>query len=127
MIIALGIDSVEIDRFRNWHTFSAKKLSRIFSPAEIHYCLSDQTKSAERFAVRFSAKEALFKAISQAYPQRVSNLLLIARSSEMIKKKGAPEIIVNWHALKLAPLQAIISATHTRQIASASIILQRLQ
>lgn len=64
MVLGIGIDSVDIARFEQWHTYSHKKLLRVFSPAEIAYSLENPTKSAERFAVRFAAKEALFKALT---------------------------------------------------------------
>ena len=60
MVKGIGIDSIEIARFRLWHTYSYRQLSRIFSSEEIDYCLSNIIKSSERFAVRFAAKEAFF-------------------------------------------------------------------
>ena len=65
MHIAVGIDLVEVGRFANWHTYSDKFLARVFSPEEIAYCRSTPALSAERFAARFAAKEACYKALSQ--------------------------------------------------------------
>ncbi len=124
MILALGIDSVDIDRFKNWQNYSKKQLGRFFSQTEIDYCISGPKKSAERFAVRFAAKEALFKSISQFYPEKGFRLLFVAKNCEVIKTLAAPELSVDWNALNLPKLKVLISLTHTRQTASAVVILQ---
>ena len=56
-MIALGIDSVDIERFSDWYTMP-DRYKRIFSDTEIAYCLSVPAKSAERFATRFAASRA---------------------------------------------------------------------
>lgn len=66
--LGIGIDSVDIERFTEWHTYPRQSLSRIFSDQEIDYCLECPTKSAERFAARFAAREAFLKALHQAMP-----------------------------------------------------------
>ena len=63
----LGIDIVEINRFKDWYTKPKKELERIFSGEEIDYCLENKEKSAERFAARFAAREAFFKAFQSAH------------------------------------------------------------
>ncbi|MBY0110269.1 MAG: 4'-phosphopantetheinyl transferase superfamily protein [Candidatus Babeliaceae bacterium] len=125
MILALGIDSVEIERFELWNTYNQKKLMRFFSQSEITYCLSIPEKSAERFAVRFATKEALFKALCQSYPEQRFYLHKVAKACEVQKKTAAPRLLVDWQALNLPKLTALISLTHTRQIASAAVILQK--
>lgn len=126
MIIALGIDSVDIKRFKNWQNYSQNQLRRVFSQAEIDYCLSVPKKSAERFAIRFAAKEAFFKSISQLYPEKCFQLLVVAKNCEIIKTVSAPELSVDWHALNLPNLKALISLTHTQKTASAAVIIQEL-
>ncbi len=62
MIVGIGTDIIEIDRFASWRSRPYKQLRRIFSHDEIGYALSNPTKAAERFAARFAAREALYKA-----------------------------------------------------------------
>lgn len=64
MSILIGFDLVDCIRCAHWLTFSPTTLMRIFSPEEIAYCCSEPTHSASRFAVRFAAREALYKALS---------------------------------------------------------------
>ncbi len=89
MIIGIGIDSVEIHRFADWHLKSSTSLKRIFSEAEINYCLRIQSKSAERFAARFAAREALFKALTPIL-KKPPPLLTLARNVELVQTKKRP-------------------------------------
>lgn len=123
MILGLGIDSVEISRFEQWHTYSKNKLLRFFSATEVDYCLKEPQKAAERFAVRFSTKEALLKALSQAYPEKQLNLLHIAKNCQVLSSHGIPELEINFAALKIPKIQTLASLTHTRQTASAAVII----
>lgn len=61
---AVGIDIVEIARFKQWPNYNFKTLAKIFSQQEIEYALNINIKAAERFASKFAAKESLFKALS---------------------------------------------------------------
>jgi phosphopantetheine--protein transferase-like protein len=104
MIKGIGVDIVEIARFAQWHTFSHAQLRRIFSEQEIDYCLSVPAKSAERFAVRFAAREALFKALCQAgLGVPIPFLTLCAAVQVSHAPSGAPELIVDWPALPSTP------------------------
>lgn len=90
MIIGIGVDTVEINRFNQWHSYSIKTLQRIFSHEEIVYCQENSLKSSERFAVRFAAREALYKALCAA---GVRLPFLTVCSYASIQKKGAMPII----------------------------------
>jgi phosphopantetheine--protein transferase-like protein len=124
MILGIGIDAVEIARFKKWHTYSQKKLVRIFSQQEIDYCLGVPAKSAERFAVRFAAKEALFKAMSQAYPEKKFNLFHLVRHCEVIKTEAVPRMQVNWHELNLPDSKILLSCTHAEDTGIVVVLLQ---
>ena len=58
----LGIDCTEISRFRDYH--NDKLFKKIFTEKEIKYCLS-KSQPSQHFAVRFAAKESVYKALSQ--------------------------------------------------------------
>ncbi len=120
MIIGIGIDSIEIDRFKEWHTYSDAQLLRIFSQEEIDYCRANPIKSAERFAVRFAAREALFKAL----PQPISFLRLCKAVSIKKDPHGKPIIFLNEKLINLENCKAWLSLTHTKTIATAMVILE---
>lgn len=133
MILGIGIDTVEIERFAYWHTYDHKKLLRLFSQSEIDYCLSVPTKSAERFAVRFAAREATYKAYSQAFPGHSIPFLTFCKAMTVHKDAyHLPRIIFATHyfaagKIPRALLNTIVltSFTHSKTAASAVVIFQQ--
>ncbi|MDE2491158.1 MAG: holo-ACP synthase [Elusimicrobia bacterium] len=61
----VGVDLVEIGRIRALARRNPKFLRRVFSPAEIAYCRAKKDPWPH-FAVRFAAKEAVYKALGRA-------------------------------------------------------------
>lgn len=123
MLTAIGIDAVEIVRFEPWIAYSRRRLTRVFSQEEISYAFSCPAKSAERLAARFAAKEALFKALSQA-GYKVPFLRLCAYSSIVMGQSG-PIFQVHWQALGFPEQRLLVSITHTDSIAIAFVALDR--
>ena len=58
--ISIGVDIEDVERFKDK---DEDFLNRIFTPLEIEYCQS-KINSYQHFAARYSAKEAIFKALS---------------------------------------------------------------
>lgn len=131
MIIGIGVDSVEIKRFALWHKKSHKNLQRIFSEQELEYCLSNPALSTQRFAVRFAAREAFYKAISAQWPEHTVPFLTLCRATTIIKKR-TPQIIIDWSMLQSygialdTHIKIYLSLTHTDQSATAFLILESL-
>lgn len=129
MIIGIGVDIVEIDRFAAWHAYSRKQLQRILSDQEIDYCLQHGAKRAERFAVRFAAREAFFKALSSVPNYGQASLLAICRKVAVVRdEKGVCTMKVDWQALNLAHLasaKVYLSMSHSRQQAIAFVVIER--
>jgi len=97
----LGIDLVSVHRFKDWHKKSIKMLQRVFHNVEITYCLQDAGRSAERFAVRFAAKEAFFKAFTQYNPNHTLSFLTFLSCCYVQKHvSGLPFMIVDWERLR---------------------------
>ena len=127
MILGLGIDSVLINRFDSWHLKPHLSLMRIFSYAEIEYCLSNPAKSAERFAARFAAREALYKALS-TYCQPIPFLTLCRLTSIMSDPAGKPSFSIDSElAAKLFKEKQVkiwLSFSHTQITATAIVIIE---
>ncbi len=90
-------------------------------------------KSAERFAARFAAREAFFKALRQFMPDKELQFFNVCKSIIIEKNSGGPpSMAINWHMLltnnqdlkKASSIIASISWTHTKTTATAIIILQ---
>ena len=130
MIKGIGIDSVEIERFINWPKRPVKELQKIFSEKEITYCLANKQKAAERFAARFAAKEALFKALSQIIPHNNIPFLTVCKYAYISKEcNGNPFLNIDWQALsrekkKKNSYKSFVSLTHTKNIATAIVIVE---
>ncbi len=129
MILGIGIDSIEIERFTHWHTFDKKRLARIFSTEETAYCLESTNKTAERFAARFAAREAFFKALSSAIYPEVVPFLTVCKAMRIERTNtGIPQCIVDWHMLKKFVQKSTtvhLSLTHTRLTATALVALEQ--
>ena len=102
----LGIDIVEVKRIARLIKSKAF-LARVFTPQEIAYCAAKKNK-AQHFAVRFAAKEAVFKALGTAA------LPLMAIGVKNCSD-GKPEAYINGKKAK----GISISLTHTAEYAAA--------
>lgn len=128
MILGTGIDSVDIHRFKDWYAYPHTKLSRIFSQQEIAYCLIIKNKSAERFAARFAAREAFFKAFTAMQPDHSIPFLTICKALAVTKKYKNPLLSINWHTLGYYlnnNLTVHLSITHTNTIATALVLIEK--
>lgn len=124
MIVGTGIDIIEVPRVaQSIARFGDRFLQRIFTADEIHYCRSKRN-SVERFAARFAAKEAAFKAIGTGMRQGVSWVEVEVRR----QPGGRPTInfsgVAAKHAAALGMKRATLSITHTAETAMAQVILE---
>jgi len=132
MILGIGIDTVHIHRFTDWHTKTKEQLQKLLSEEEIAYCLSGTPAvNAERFAVRFAAREAFFKAYQAALHTKkqdgISSLLSVNKHVAVQRNEnGLPLLHVNWHALLLehSSYLAHLSLTHTKETATAIVLIE---
>ena len=126
MIIGIGIDIVEIDRLRNKIERNGDKfINRIFTEDEITYC-SDKLNQHENYAVRFAAKEAVFKVLGTGWGEGVGwQQVQISNESS-----GKPYITLNGPAQRKADELDItnwhISLTHSDNIAAAYVIGEKI-
>jgi len=132
MIRGIGIDSAEIERFADWHTFSDDKLRKIFSNEEIAYCRELPIKSAERFAVRYAVREAFFKAVSAMNLKKYVPFLTVCKLIDVCRdEQGACTLKVDWHKLIQSPVatnfRAHLSMTHDKTRAVAVVIIEEIK
>lgn len=125
MIMGIGLDAVDVARFTDYKKH--KNLDRIFQPEEIHYCTRVPAKSAERFAARFAAKEALYKALTHINGgMPPCPFLQLCKLCTIIANPAPTAHISDWQALKLTPHTILITLTHTENLALAQVILQKV-
>ncbi len=63
-ISGIGIDIIEVKRIKRIAQKNKRFLTRVFTPQEIEYCSKKKNKWPH-FAVRFAAKEAIWKALGR--------------------------------------------------------------
>ena len=112
-IIGIGTDLVEVARIK---AFAQKPgaLERIFSPEEIAYCLSRKNKY-EHLAVRFAAKEAVFKALP-------FDGIAFKKITVVNLESGRPQVRVQDK--RADRLTIFISLSHTRRYATAQVVIE---
>ncbi len=111
MIRGIGADICEISRFRKMPYNGHKSFyNKIFSKAEIDYCLS-KAHPEQHFAARFSAKEAFIKAGGL-------KLKDLKKIEIVNKKNGQPQISYGGFGGRM-----LLSLSHTNNTALAVVIL----
>ena len=126
MVVGLGTDLIEIARVRrSVERFGSRFLERIYTPGEIAYCLRKKD-AAESLAARFAAKEAGAKALGTGISRGVS-----WREFEVRREpSGKPGLWLSGRAAELATELGIhrlsLSLTHTRDLAMAVVVAERL-
>lgn len=118
--MGLGVDIEEVSRFKSLIR-NRKFLKRIFTPAEIAYCLSKKNR-AQHFAVRFAAKEAVWKALSILPPKQKSGL----RHTDIGVKndqRGKPQITFPKSLVRLQK-KVEVSLSHTRSACVAVALIK---
>lgn len=126
-MLNFAVDNIEINRFCNFKNYSLKTLRKIFTLDEINYCLKIKPKINERFAARFCAKEAAYKAINIFLEKNIS-LIEFCKYIEIQKEiSGNPIINIDFGKLRLKNNikidKILLSITHTKSIAMAFVAI----
>jgi len=124
MIIGTGVDLVEIERLRKiLNRLNDRFIHRVFTAQEQQFCNAHRD-SAPHYAVRFAAKEAVFKALGTGWAKGVTWL-----DVEVLRERqDAPTIQLSGEALRLSKFmgaqKAHLSLSHSDQWAIAMVILE---
>ena len=113
MITGLGTDIIEVSRIKDALLRHASFEARIFTAAEREYC-SSSVNSAQRYAGRFAAKEAVAKCLGSS---------LSWLDVEIIPgESGKPEVRLYNKAAQIAGERRVmvsISHCHSHAVATA--------
>src|SRR4029434_5549963 len=72
MIVAIGIDIIEVARIRAVLLRTPRFRERVFTPAERAYCDGRGAVATQHYAARFAAKEAALKALQTGWRGGIS-------------------------------------------------------
>jgi len=124
MIVAIGIDIIEVARIREVLERTPRFRERVFTAAERAYCDSRGAVAAQHYAARFAAKEAALKALQTGWRGGISwqDVEVAARES------GAPYLVLHGPVLELfknsGAAAAHLSLSHTTEHAIAQVVLE---
>ena len=125
MIVAIGIDIIEVARIREVLLRTPRFAERVFTAAERHYCDTCGAVAAQHYAARFAAKEAALKALQTGWRGGISwqDVEVAARES------GAPYLIFKGQVLEVykrfSATATHLTMSHTSEHAIAQVILER--
>jgi holo-[acyl-carrier protein] synthase len=125
MIVAIGIDIIEVARIREVLLRTPRFAERVFTQAEREYCDARGAVAAQHYAARFAAKEAALKALQTGWRGGISwqDVEVATRES------GAPYLIFSGHVLTLfkefRATATHLSISHTSEHAVAQVVLER--
>jgi len=126
MIVAIGIDIIEVARIREVLARTPRFRERVFTVAEREYCDSRGAVAAQHYAARFAAKEAALKALQTGWRGGISwqDVEVAARES------GAPYLVLHGPVLELfndsGATAAHLSMSHTSEHAIAQVVLEKV-
>lgn len=119
MIVAVGLDLVELDRIRGvLERHPTRFLARHFTPDEVRYCES-QRDPVPSLAARFAAKEAFQKCWPEPHGWR---------DVRVVRKEAAPHLAFSRalaQELNQRGLTAHLSLSHSRDHAAAVVVLEQ--
>ncbi len=124
MIVGIGLDLMDIDRWRQAVARRGERLlARVFTPRERADC-ARRADPSPSYAARFAAKESLFKALGTGWSEGVSWTDAEVRTGP----SGEPRLHVTGAAgERLAAMSATrvhLSLTHSPTTAAAVVILE---
>ena len=91
MIIGIGIDLVESDRFLDWSAF---KKQRIFTKKELEYADNDNARAEKHLANFWAAREAALKALGTGFGDDIA----FSDISVIHDENGRPELLFSGGA-----------------------------
>ena len=125
MIVAIGIDIIEVARIREVLLRTPRFRERVFTAAEREYCDSRGAVAAQHYAARFAAKEAALKALQTGWRGGISWHDIEITSLE----SGAPVLTFNSEVKRLmessGATSAHLSMSHTSEHAIAQVVLEK--
>lgn len=125
-VISHGVDVVDVARIASMLADHGEQfIERCFTDAERAYAYSGggtTTRHIERLAVRFAAKEAVFKALGTGWRSGIS-----WRDVEVVHEpSGEPRLVITGRCAELATQRGVkqwlLSLSHTPTTSVASVI-----
>ncbi len=123
MIIGVGVDAVDIDRFRTSLNRTPSMRGRLFVAEELAE-VAPKVDPVPSLAGRFAAREAVMKAMGLGLGAFGFHEVWVAKAAS-----GAPALVITGRALELAVDRGIthwhLSITHSALVAVAHVVAEQ--
>ena len=121
-VCGIGVDAVDVDRFRRVMARRPTILGRLFTESERAYA-HRSTDPGPRLAVRFAAKEAVLKALGVGVGAAGFRDVEVVRADN-----GEPGLVLSGRAATISLGRGVrrwhVSLTHTDAIAIATVVAE---
>ena len=121
-MIGIGVDAIEIERFRRSLERTPSMRTRLFTAEELDY-VAAQSDPVPSLAVRFAAREAVMKALGVGLGAFGFHEVWVTRAPS-----GAPSLVVAGRAAELAAAEGVrrwhLSLAHSDLLAIAYVIAE---
>ena len=121
-LIGIGIDLVDIERFRRSLERTPSMRTRLFTPTELAY-VEPKADPVPSLAARFAAREAVMKSLGLGLGAFGFHDVWVERA-----ESGAPSLMVTGRALELADAAGVsqwhLSLTHSASTAGAYVLAE---
>jgi holo-[acyl-carrier protein] synthase len=118
--VRIGVDSVDIERFRHSLARTPSMRERLFVSEELAY-VAPKSDPVPSLAARFAAREAVMKALGVGLGAFGFHDVWVTRA-----ESGEPSLVVTGPAAQLAAAAGIsewqLSITHTAIVATAFVV-----
>ena len=122
MNITTGVDIIEVSRIEKMlKEFEDNFKNRVYTQKEINYCENSKVNMYQRYAVRFAAKEAVYKALNVLNNDEVN-----WKSIEVLKDENERPYIKLYDGLQeyMEKIQKIdVSLSHINEMAIANAVV----
>lgn len=122
MKVKCGVDIIEVSRIEDAiENLEDKFLNRVYTKKEIEYCNSKNNMKYQHFAVRFAAKEAIFKAISENLEEKTD---IVWTNIEILNNKAGRPYVSFINCDMEEKIENIdISLSHIKEYAIANCVV----
>lgn len=121
-MIGIGVDVVEIERFRRSLERTPTMRERLFTPVELAY-VAPKVDPVPSLAARFAAREAVMKALGLGLGAFGFHEVWVERA-----ESGAPSLAITGRAAELADRAGVVrwhlSLTHSDLVAVAYVVAE---
>ncbi|MEM9038956.1 MAG: holo-ACP synthase [Actinomycetota bacterium] len=121
-VIGIGIDLVDIERFRRSLERTPTMRTRLFTEIELDY-VAPKSDPVPSLAARFAAREAVMKSLGLGLGAFGFHDVWVERA-----ESGAPSLVVTGPALALADAAGVtrwhLSLTHSDTVAGAYVVAE---